>query len=80
MITIFNRKELFATFDMEKYVEVKNLLTEQKIDYYIKAEDFNRLRDRQTIGTIGEKIMIEYKIYVRKSDYDQAVYAIQKRH
>ncbi len=82
MITIFNRKELFVTFDMAKYAEITSLLASQNIDYTVKAENLNNRSSvgAQPIGHIGEKLMIEHKIYVKKTDYDQAIFAMNNRH
>lgn len=65
MITIFNRKELFITYSLEKQAEIRNLLSAHKIEY--------------TISTMGQHLaskfpglwhntlaQIEYKIYVKK--------------
>ena len=79
MIHIFNRKELLITYDMQKQAEVRTLLQNHGIDYSVKV--WNRkspspisARSRAYTGTFGEDLnnMYEYKIYVKKEDYEQA--------
>ncbi|MEE1015573.1 MAG: hypothetical protein U0M69_06075 [Lachnospiraceae bacterium] len=79
MITIFNRKELLITYDMQKQSEVRTLLQNHRIKYDIKV--FNRKSAsplsagmRAHTGTFGEDLSkaYEYKIYVKKEDYERA--------
>ena len=85
MIHIFNRKELLLTYDMQKQAEVRTLLQNHGIDYRVKV--WNRkspspisARSRAYTGTLEEDLnnMYEYKIYVKKEDYEQA-YALMCR-
>ena len=39
MITVFNRKELLITMDMNKQAEVRDILSANKIPYVIKTTD-----------------------------------------
>lgn len=82
MITIFNRKELVSTFDMQKQGNIRQVLAQNKIDYNVKI--INRespssflTRGRTTIGTYGKKSETEYVIYVRKLDFETAVAAVR---
>ena len=70
MIHIFNRKELLITYDMQKQAEVRTLLQDHGIEYTIKVSN----RSTLYMGTLGENIntLYEYKIYVKKEDYEQA--------
>lgn len=79
MITIFNRKELIITYDLEKQAKVRSLLVANNIKYIIKV--LNRSSPspcapgtRGRMGTFGEKLSLEYeyKIYVHKNDYSEA--------
>lgn len=85
MITIFNRKELMTTFNMEEQARVRTILANQKIDYQVKT--VNRMssspvpeRTRSHMGSAGQKTehMYQYIIYVRKVDYEKAAQMIGK--
>lgn len=79
MITVFNRKELTVTFDLNEQARVRTLLAAEGIDYSVKT--VNRMSaspissgSRSRTGTYGQntEAMIEYIIYVKKVDYDRA--------
>ncbi len=80
MITIFNRKELLFTYDMKEQSEVRTILRDYKIKYDVKVKNllspspFNT-SGRTHIGSYGIDLTksYEYKIYVKKSDYDEAM-------
>lgn len=79
MITIFNRKELIITYDLEKQAKIRSLLVANNIKYLIKVHNRNSpsscaADSRTGMGTLGEKrsLEYEYKIYVHKSDYSEA--------
>lgn len=85
MITVFNRKELFVTFDMQKQAEIRQILQAHGIDYQIKV--INRKSaspvwsgTRAYTGTLREDLSMayEYRIFVHKDDYGQAVHLIGK--
>lgn len=80
MITIFNRKELLSTFNMQEQADIRRLLTDNKIDYYVKI--INRKspspfsgESRSIVGTFGERLEFEYEymIYVKKVDFEKAM-------
>lgn len=79
MITVMNRKELIATYDMGIQSEVRDLLANHHIDYHVKV--VNRKSSppigpglRAYTGTLGEHLDVEneYVIYVKKDEYDAA--------
>lgn len=85
MITLFNRKELTVTFDMNEQARVRTLLAAEGINYSVKT--VNRLSSspfsagsRARTGTYGQSTdaMTEYIIYVKKADYERATKVIQK--
>lgn len=80
MITIFNRKEIFVTYSMGKQIEVCDRLRAAKIPYTVGTSG-NRMREaaHRSGGVIGGNInaMVEYKIYVKKEDYEKAVNALR---
>ncbi|MBQ8798439.1 MAG: hypothetical protein IJZ55_02610 [Lachnospiraceae bacterium] len=85
MITLFNRKELTVTFDLNEQARIRKVLAEEGIDYTVKT--VNRLNSspfssgsRVRTGTYGQntEVMIEYIIYVKRAEYDRALCLIQK--
>ena len=85
MITLFNRKELTVTYDMNEQSRVRTILAKEGIDYSVKT--VNRLSaspfsagSRGRTGTYGQNMdaMTEYIIYVKKADYENALNLIQK--
>jgi len=83
MITIFNRKEVLITFDMNRQASVREILTANGIDYTVKVTNLQSAsvvgcgRGRMGSFGINEKYTYEYKIYVHKSDYDNALRLIK---
>lgn len=83
MITIFNRKELIATMDMSSQSKVRDVLSANGIDFKIKVSNlqgasvFENKRGR--FGSLGTQhdFSYEYKIYVRRKDYDYALKVIR---
>ena len=73
MITIFNRKELFIPYSLEKQAEIRNLLSAHKIEYTISTMGNTWQANSRGFG-INTLAQIEYKIYVKKEDYEKAVF------
>ena len=81
MITIFNRKELMTTYNMQEQARVRTILANQKIDYQVKTvNNTGNGHARAYIGSAGQKMehTYQYIIYVRKEDYDKAAQIIGK--
>ncbi len=79
MITIFNRRELINTFSLPKQSEIRDILSNNKIEYIVRTVNRRSLSPflpgtRGITGSFGEKaeLMYEYVIYVKKQDYEQA--------
>ena len=79
MITIFNRKELLMTSDMQKQGAVRRMLVENGIKYTVDVVNLwvpSPLSEghRAIYGNQDESpaIQNQYTIYVKKSDYDTA--------
>ena len=79
MITIFNRKELLITLDMKKQSEIREILSANNIEYVVKTTN---LQSATVVGSqraytgnfgINQDYSYEYKIYVRKKDFDKEV-------
>lgn len=84
MITIFNRKELLITMDMNQQSNVRNILSANGIDYITKVRNlqnssmFENKRGRYGSFGINQSYSYEYKIYVHRKDYDYALSLIRK--
>ena len=79
MITLFNRKELMPVFSLKLLYAVQAALDGAGIPYHTKsATPAGRPGGRER-GSIFQDpdTAHDYKIYVRKDDYDRAVQAIQ---
>ena len=86
MITIFNRKEICVTYDMNKQAEIRYLLQGAGIDYVIRTKNrtgsaFVRGGTRAYTGSFRHNQMMdyEYHIYVHKDDYEEAMYLIREK-
>lgn len=83
MITIFNRREVYMGFSIEKFAEIRNILSDNhtKYDYKLAGQGSSGLfGSRESLGFIGENLIYayEYHVYVHKNDYDQAIYVINR--
>lgn len=91
MINIFNRKEICITYDTAEQARVREILSDHHIDYEVFTKDLAHSSQLgATAGTVSIGGMlkadsvagvdlhhcIEYKIYVKKSDYEQALYVL----
>lgn len=79
MITIFTRKELLITFDMKHQADVRDILAANDIDYIVKVTDrqdaavISRGGAREGSLGMNQNYAYEYKIYVHKKDYENAL-------
>ena len=71
MITIFNRRELMITRSMEEQAQVRNKLNEAGIDYTVKVNG-----GHPGATASRQDVMYEYRIFVKKVDYEQARHLI----
>ena len=83
MITVFNRKELIITMEMNRQAEVRDILSQNGIDYTVKTTNLetapilgNRREHTGRFG-INPDYTYEHKIYVHKKDYEKAVSLIK---
>ena len=83
MVTVFNRKELLLTMDMKRQWEVRDILAAGGIQYTVKTTDLQSASvlgsSRARTGSFGvdRSFSYEYKIYVRKKDYEAALALIK---
>lgn len=81
MISIFNRKELLITYDMKIQSDVRIILKNHEIEYKVKVKNILSPTplssgSRAHMGSAGIDLSraYEYKIYVKASDYEKALY------
>ena len=81
MLTIFNRRELYLTYDMNDRVRVCDILSVNGIDYHLKTTNTSApllgsaRRGGNTLG-LNMDYIYEYKIYVHKDNLERAQYLI----
>ncbi|MBQ2880523.1 MAG: hypothetical protein IJE27_07495 [Anaerotignum sp.] len=78
MITIFNRKEVCITYDMKQQAKVRNILQSNGIKYTFKVTDRYGSNPSGSALRTKRDESCEYKIYVHKDDYEEAMYLIGK--
>lgn len=71
MIHLFNRKELLITSSMEQQGRVRDILAANHIPYRVRTSS-NISRSRGVIPGMRMDLMYQYRIYVKKSDYEKA--------
>lgn len=86
MITLLNRRELAVTYDMKYQGEIRDILSQNHIDYKVVTENradapapARGLRAYTGSKGVNSQMQYEYKIYVRKEDYDAACALLSKR-
>ncbi len=74
MITVFNRRELIVTMDMKRQADIRNILSDNYIDYVVKTTNLQSASARSHTGSFGidQDYSCEYKIFVHKKDYRKA--------
>ena len=81
MITPFNRRELITTFSMDTQAKVRDILSQNSIDYQIKTSNHSSgMYTRGRTGSFGQSsnYAYQYTIFVRRQDYENALYLINK--
>ena len=71
MIHLFNRKELLLTSGMEHQARVRDLLAANGIPYRVKTSS-NLSRSRGVLPGMPMDVRYQYRIYVKKEDYEKA--------
>ena len=79
MVTIFNRRELITLFSAQKLYAIQAALDAAGIAYHTRfATPMGRVGGRARANPFQDADTAhDYKIYVRRDDYDRAVAAIQ---
>jgi len=83
VITLFNRRELIITRSMEKQAQVRNMLADENVDYIVRTSGAHGRGvpgRRAYTGSFGQNAEFdrEYRIFVKKEDYDKAKYLINR--
>ncbi len=93
MLNVFNRKELCITYDINEQARIKEILDANNIDYEIFTKDLahpsplGATAGKVSIGGIVKEGSVagvdlshckEYKIYVKKTDFDQAYHLLKQ--
>ena len=73
MIHLFNRKELLLTSSMERQARVRDVLAANGIPYRVKTSS-NISRSRGIMPGMRMDMLYQYRIYVKKDDYEKAQY------
>lgn len=79
MMTIFTRKELLVTSDLKRQGDVRECLSANGIAYKVNVTNRQNAAilgsSRARIGSVGMNadLFYEYKIYVHKKDYENAL-------
>ena len=81
MLTIFNRKELITTMDMQRQANIRSVLSANGIAYTVRTENLQGSsalggRSRGSFG-VDPNYSYEYHIYVHKNDYENALRLIR---
>ena len=76
MITIFNRRELTPVSDIEHLSKIRHALAYNHIDYKISFFTLAPGSGRYSSGTFAGGAPC-YIVYVKKKDYDDALFAIK---
>jgi len=71
MIHLFNRKELLITSSMEQQARVRDILDANHIPNRVRTSS-NISRSRGVIPGMRMDLMYQYRIYVKRSDYEKA--------
>ena len=79
MFTLLNRKELYITYRPEDYFRVKDKLHANGIPHYTKfGGNRSAFSARRSAYTSGGNYATEYRIFVRKQDYEAAAQLIHR--
>ena len=82
MITIFNRCMVLRTIEMDKYLNARDELAENNIDYKMTVRNRRNYNiEAMRKGTVytGRRFACEYSLYVHRKDYDRAVAVINRK-
>lgn len=85
MITVLNRKNVYASFDLKRSSAIRSVLADNHIPYTVNTKNqmgqwtgHGTLRGRT--GSLGQSAdaMYEYEIFVHKDNYEEAMHLIRQ--
>lgn len=77
MITIFNRRELCVTRNIEVQQAICDCLQQHSIEYQYKIIDRNNYPNEIVTKAAYENKEVNYRFYVHKKDYERALHVIK---
>ena len=80
MLTIFNRKELITTMDMQRQANIRSILSANGIAYTVRTENLqgsSAIGGRSGSFGVDPNYSYEYHIYVHKNDHENALRLIR---
>ena len=72
LITIWNRKEVCITRDLNRMNAVRDILSEHGIDYITRTNSTSDPGRHHAVPNVNVDYAYEYRIYVHKNDYEAA--------
>lgn len=75
MITIFNRQEIFSTFDSAQYYDAKQKLLQAGIPYRTGLINLQR-NGRSGMTSLQMKYAVQYRIFVHQKDAERAAHCL----
>ena len=79
MLTVFNRREVCITRDIQQRAQVIAQLEAQGIGYFTKSGTFAGAGRTHGFPNINAQAAYEYRIFVHKNDYERALLALRGR-
>ena len=76
MIHLFNRKELLLTTSMERQARVQDVLVANGIPCQVRTSS-NISRSRGVMPGMRMDMLYQYRIYVKRCDYEKAGHLIR---
>ena len=77
-MNIFNRREVFLTRDFNDMHKVRDSLDSNDIKHKLIVDNLTNPGRYRGMPGIRAEVMYEYRVYVHKRDYEQAIHAIRK--
>ena len=80
MFTLLNRKELYITYHPEDYFRIKDILHAAGIPHYTKFGGNRHAASsrRRSAYSSGGNYATQYRIFVKKQDYEAAAKIIHR--
>lgn len=79
MLSIFNRREVLLTRDAKEQLRVCSLLDGASIENYTVAGPPGGGRSYHGLPGLHYDVLYEYRVFVRKRDYDRAMQAMRAK-